>query len=115
MVLVQLMLYVSIRIDLFYTVLLFTKTGKLCLPILKEFDVKEICVWDIEAAEQLKQHTTLPICIGMEGLLSLVSQKEISYVVNGLVGAIGCIPTLKAIENGKKVGLANKENNGNGW
>jgi 1-deoxy-D-xylulose-5-phosphate reductoisomerase len=45
----------------------------------------------------------------MDGLLELASLPEADYVLNGLVGAIGCRPTLEAISHGKHVGLANKE------
>jgi 1-deoxy-D-xylulose-5-phosphate reductoisomerase len=45
----------------------------------------------------------------MEGLLEQTSLAEVDVVVNGLVGSIGCLPTMRALEKGKRVGLANKE------
>jgi 1-deoxy-D-xylulose-5-phosphate reductoisomerase len=79
------------------------------VPILKEFQVEEACLWDENAAQQLRSHTTARVTCGMEGLLELVSSGQVDYVVNGLVGSIGCEPTLEAIRNSKHVGLANKE------
>jgi len=79
------------------------------LPIAEEFGVKKFCLWDEDAAQELKKHTRLPVLAGMEGLLELVSDPEAEEIINGLVGAIGCRPTLEAIKLGKRVGLANKE------
>jgi 1-deoxy-D-xylulose-5-phosphate reductoisomerase len=79
------------------------------LPIVKEFQVGTVCLWDPAAAAEMRQHTTARVLEGMEGLLELVSLGEVDYVLNGLVGAIGCRPTLEAISRGKHVGLANKE------
>jgi 1-deoxy-D-xylulose-5-phosphate reductoisomerase len=79
------------------------------LPILKEFKVEKACLWDPAAARELKRHWNGKVLEGMEGLLELASDREADYVLNGLVGAIGCRPTLEAIACGKHVGLANKE------
>ncbi|MFQ6117077.1 MAG: 1-deoxy-D-xylulose-5-phosphate reductoisomerase, partial [Candidatus Bipolaricaulia bacterium] len=46
---------------------------------------------------------------GREGLLELAALPEADMVINGLVGAIGLEPTLRALEAKKRVGLANKE------
>ncbi len=79
------------------------------LPALKEFGVKRVCVWEESAYKELKKEFQGEVLLGMEGLLELCCDSDISYVVNGLVGSIGCLPTLKALEYGKQVGLANKE------
>jgi 1-deoxy-D-xylulose-5-phosphate reductoisomerase len=79
------------------------------LAIAEEFQVKKIGVFDVEAAQELRKHTRIPVVAGMEGLLELVSDTVVSHVINGLVGSIGCQPTLEAIHAGKSVGLANKE------
>jgi 1-deoxy-D-xylulose-5-phosphate reductoisomerase len=49
------------------------------------------------------------IFLGAKYLEKLLKTKEIDLVVNALVGASGIVPTVKAIEAGKDVGLANKE------
>ncbi|MDB5105317.1 MAG: 1-deoxy-D-xylulose-5-phosphate reductoisomerase [Fibrobacteres bacterium] len=79
------------------------------LPVINEFKVEKVCLWDAAAAAEMRKHTSATVLEGMEGLLELVSLREVDYVLNGLVGAIGCRPTLEAISHGKHVGLANKE------
>jgi len=46
---------------------------------------------------------------GPDGLAEIAGFPGSDLVVNALVGAVGLIPTLKAIESGKTVALANKE------
>jgi len=46
---------------------------------------------------------------GASGILELIEASSSPTVVNALVGYAGLAPTLKAIEQGKKVALANKE------
>jgi 1-deoxy-D-xylulose-5-phosphate reductoisomerase len=46
---------------------------------------------------------------GDEGLLAVATHPEADMVVSALVGAVGLMPTWKAIEAGKDVALANKE------
>ncbi len=79
------------------------------LPILEEFQIPVAAAYDPEAAEALSKVFKGKVLSGMEGLLAMVSDPGVDYVLNGLVGAIGCHPTLEAIRHGKTVGLANKE------
>lgn len=46
---------------------------------------------------------------GQEAILKVIEESPSELVVNALVGFLGLRPTLKAIECGKKVALANKE------
>lgn len=46
---------------------------------------------------------------GEEGLIQMVEIKEVDTILNSLVGSVGLVPTIKAIENHKKVLLSNKE------
>lgn len=46
---------------------------------------------------------------GEEGLIKMVELKEADTILNSLVGSVGLVPTIKAIENHKKVLLSNKE------
>jgi len=46
---------------------------------------------------------------GPEGLVALATMPDIDIVVNALVGGVGLMPTIKALEAGKRVALANKE------
>jgi len=79
------------------------------LPIIEEFRVPVACMWDPDSAAELRQRTRIKVLEGMDGLLEMVSDAGIDFVLNGLVGSIGCRPTLEAITRGKRVGLANKE------
>jgi 1-deoxy-D-xylulose-5-phosphate reductoisomerase len=68
-----------------------------------------------ESAQQLKtelttRHAWLPrIVIGEEGLVEVATHDQADCVVSGTVGAVGFVPTLRALETGKRVALANKE------
>ena len=46
---------------------------------------------------------------GADGLVSVATHPEAETVVSATVGAVGFIPTLRAIEAGKRIALANKE------
>ncbi len=68
-----------------------------------------------EAAEQLKgelrrRDISPPrIAVGEGGLVDVATHAEADCVVSGTVGAVGFVPTLRALEAGKRVALANKE------
>jgi 1-deoxy-D-xylulose-5-phosphate reductoisomerase len=49
------------------------------------------------------------VLVGEDGLLEVAGLDDVDTVVNGLVGAVGLPPTLKALERGRSVALANKE------
>jgi 1-deoxy-D-xylulose-5-phosphate reductoisomerase len=49
------------------------------------------------------------ILFGEEGLADVVQRKDVDIVVSALVGFAGLKPTIKAIEAGKRIALANKE------
>jgi 1-deoxy-D-xylulose-5-phosphate reductoisomerase len=68
-----------------------------------------------ECAEELrtqlfKRNVDLPrIVIGQAGLVEIATLPEVDCVVSATVGAVGFVPTLRALEAGKRVALANKE------
>lgn len=47
--------------------------------------------------------------LGGEGLIGVATHEKADILVSAAVGAIGLVPTLRAIESGKRVALANKE------
>ncbi len=49
------------------------------------------------------------IDIGEAGLIAVATHAEAEMVISATVGAVGLVPTLRAIEAGKRVALANKE------
>jgi 1-deoxy-D-xylulose-5-phosphate reductoisomerase len=68
-----------------------------------------------EAAHQLRaklfeRDIDLPrIIIGEPGLIEVATHSQADCVVSATVGAVGFVPTLRALEAGKRVALANKE------
>jgi 1-deoxy-D-xylulose-5-phosphate reductoisomerase len=61
-------------------------------------------------AQLFKRNVDLPrIVIGEEGLIEVATHERANCVVSATVGAVGFVPTLRALEAGKRVALANKE------
>jgi 1-deoxy-D-xylulose-5-phosphate reductoisomerase len=79
---------------------------------IREFHPRTACLFDREAAEQLKIRTAdLPVKIvsGMDGLLEEAALQDYDMYLNAVVGMIGIAPTLAAIRSGHDIALANKE------
>ena len=69
---------------------------------------------DVAAAEELRLRlarlgAATQVLAGAEGLAELASSPRTDYVMAGIVGAAGLLPTLAAARAGKRVLLANKE------
>lgn len=64
-----------------------------------------------ELSEELRKTNTTPprIEIGAEGLIAVATHEKAATIVSATVGAVGLVPTLRAIETGKRIALANKE------
>ncbi|MCH3961881.1 MAG: 1-deoxy-D-xylulose-5-phosphate reductoisomerase [Solobacterium sp.] len=78
--------------------------------ILKDSPVKNICVQEEKDAIALSAvYPDIHFVYGDEGLCWLSENCEYDLLVNALVGFVGFMPTLKAIESGHDVALANKE------
>ena len=61
-------------------------------------------------AELLRRKLEVPqIATGEDGLVRVATHPEADCVVSATVGAVGFVPTLRALEAGKRVALANKE------
>ena len=78
----------------------------------RKFKPKYVCIFNDEKYSELK--TTLAdmdveILCGMEGLCKIAALEENDIVLNSVVGMVGLLPTLTAINAGKDVALANKE------
>ncbi len=69
-----------------------------------------VCVQDQADAQQL-QSEFKDICFvyGEAGLIHISTLPESDLLVSALVGFVGLVPTLAAIQKGKDIGLANKE------
>lgn len=66
---------------------------------------------DRAAAARLRDrvHDSIDIGSGDEALIEAVSRDDVDIVIVAVVGFAGLLPTLKALELGKRVALANKE------
>lgn len=73
---------------------------------------KFVAVYDEEAARQFKiavADTDIQVGSGMEGLIQAATMEETDCVVTAVSGAVGLKPTLAAIDERKRIALANKE------
>ena len=69
-------------------------------------------LYDEKAAADLRVRVRdLPVKVlaGMDGLCEAAALKDADMVLNAVVGMVGLLPTLAAIEAGRDVALANKE------
>jgi 1-deoxy-D-xylulose-5-phosphate reductoisomerase len=81
----------------------------------KQFQPELVAVKDEICAEKLLQKlhqikSGIPkIELNEKGLIAVATHEQAETVVSATVGAIGFVPTLRAIEAGKRIALANKE------
>jgi 1-deoxy-D-xylulose-5-phosphate reductoisomerase len=69
----------------------------------------ESCVDELTAELKQLGAAIPPIRFGQDGLVEVATHSAADLVVSATVGAVGFVPTLRAIEAGKRVALANKE------
>lgn len=83
---------------------------KVLKDILAKISVKAVCVQEETDAEEIaKLYPEMDVVCGDEGLIQLAQRQDYDVLVNALVGFVGFMPTLKGIESGHNVALANKE------
>lgn len=89
-------------------------TAKLAEQI-ERYRPELVAVENEECAEKLssllkQRDVSLPrIVFGESGLVEVATHEKSQTVVSATVGAVGFVPTLRALEAGKRVALANKE------
>ena len=74
---------------------------------------KMVCAFDENAAKELRvklADTDIEVLTGMDGLIACASESGADIVVTAVVGMVGLLPTLAAIDAGKDIALANKGN-----
>ncbi|UDM61224.1 1-deoxy-D-xylulose-5-phosphate reductoisomerase [Pseudoalteromonas piscicida] len=84
------------------------KMAELCLHHQPKYAVMS----SEHAAQQLSQRltdTTTEVLHGVEAMAEMAHHVDVDIVMSAIVGAAGLLPTLAAVEAGKKVLLANKE------
>ena len=62
-----------------------------------------------ELARLLDSSMNVKIVYGQEGAVHVATLPEVHLVVSAMAGSSGLLPTIKAIESGKTIALANKE------
>ena len=90
----------------------FGSNTKLLEEQAREFSVKRVCIYDenkyTDMRERLSDTETEVLC-GMEGLCEIAGSGDPDLFVNSVVGMVGLLPTLTAINAGTDIALANKE------
>lgn len=84
------------------------------IQIINEFMPKYVAITEERAFNKVREYCTLnslniDVTFGIEGLNKIATLPKIELVVTSVVGMIGLVPTLKAINAGKNIALANKE------
>ncbi len=77
-----------------------------------EFQPKIVVIISESAYSQVKEalaHTNIQVWAGEQALVDAVELEEIDVVLNAIVGSAGLRPTIRAIQSGKDIALANKE------
>lgn len=78
----------------------------------RKFRPEYVCIYNEEKYPELKQRlsdTDVKVLCGMDGLCEIASLEQNDIVLNSVVGMVGLLPTLTAINAGKDIALANKE------
>lgn len=78
----------------------------------KELLPERVCIYREEKKtelEKLLDGTGIKISTGMEGLKEIARMDGVDIMLNSVVGMVGLVPTLTAIEKGTDIALANKE------
>lgn len=79
---------------------------------IREFRPLVAAVWEEEKAKELRERVKdlgVRVVSGMDGLVEVCTVPEAEIVVIAIVGMIGIVPTIAAMEAGKDIALANKE------
>lgn len=87
---------------------------KLVIEIIEKFKPSYVAITDEEAFDKIKNYCSnismdIQVLKGIEGLIEISTLPEVDMVLTSVVGMIGLIPTVKAIESGKDIAIANKE------
>jgi 1-deoxy-D-xylulose-5-phosphate reductoisomerase len=78
----------------------------------RKYAPRAVALLDREARDRLARLLPAPhpeLLAGVEGLAALAGEVEADVVVSALVGGVGLLPTMAAIEAGRTMALANKE------
>ncbi len=82
---------------------------KLLEEQIKQFRPRMAVITDEESFQQFPRNYDTEVLSGIDGLKELCSHPKVNLVINALVGSVGLLPSLKALESGKNLAIANKE------
>ncbi|MGP7817472.1 1-deoxy-D-xylulose-5-phosphate reductoisomerase [Niallia sp. 01092] len=86
------------------------KNIELTKKIITEFQPSLVSVADKKDCDMLKQaFPRISFTYGQEGLVEVSVYHKADILVNAVLGSVGLLPTLQAIEAKKKIAIANKE------
>lgn len=78
----------------------------------REFNPKIVCAYNEEKARILAKNladTNIKVTSGIDGLIECAKVSDAEIILTAVVGMIGLLPTIEAINSGKNIALANKE------
>ncbi|MBQ8119307.1 MAG: 1-deoxy-D-xylulose-5-phosphate reductoisomerase [Ruminococcus sp.] len=77
----------------------------------KQHNVKTVCIYCEQKRSELEKlvDSDVTVLTGMDGLKQIASMDGVDIMLNSVVGMVGLVPTLTAIEHGTDIALANKE------
>jgi 1-deoxy-D-xylulose-5-phosphate reductoisomerase len=83
----------------------------LLLEQIEQFRPEIVSVADEAGRDAVRERfgSRVEVLVGEEGLISAAVHPDVDIVVTAVVGAVGLLPTMKALEAGKHIALANKE------
>lgn len=93
------------------TYLTVNNNTKLLGEQIRRYGPKCVVLQDVNSSNEIRKEfgNKVEILLGNEGLEEIVQRSDVDIVVSALVGFAGLKSTIKAIESGKKIALANKE------
>ena len=87
------------------------RSGDTLIKQIERFSPRAVSLHDPDAAASVRSAAgpRVQVFEGDAGLVEMIRSLEADFVVNGIVGSAGMIPTVEALSSGKDVLLANKE------
>lgn len=76
---------------------------------IRHFAPKMAVITEQKSFERFPRNHDTEILSGTDGLKKLCSHPQVDLVMNALVGSVGLLPSLQALESGKNLAIANKE------
>jgi 1-deoxy-D-xylulose-5-phosphate reductoisomerase len=84
----------------------------LVADLCRKYAPRAVALLDADARDRLAKALPAPkpeLLAGPEGLVAVAAEVEADVVLSALVGGVGLLPTMAAIEAGRTMALANKE------